>query len=96
MGLRNAFEEVSTEQTLARLAHVLGTLSHTLSVLSPDAFGRLRVNPEGTSVAASGTVAISSVTANGLVGPTTIQASYDQYGQMMIGASQIRNQIGVS
>lgn len=102
MALHNLLGEVASEKTaeellseLATLSFVLSSLAHSLGALSPDTSGRLRVNVESGSVSVSAVTAMNGV---GTMAPLggTVNASYDQYGQMMQGPNSNRNQIEVS
>lgn len=89
MALQNLFGDIGLDATLQKISQYLEQIASTLGRTYPDSGGNMR------TVISSGTVTtVSSITNSVSVG--SFSASYDQYGQMMIGAEAIRSKITVA
>ena len=85
MALRNAFGGLALQETLAQIGVYASRIASSLGFMSYDTSGRLRV------ILADNASPISNM---GAAGGYNMQ--YDQYGQMMQGAMNLRARINVS
>lgn len=93
--LRNAFGKVSTESTLEYVKLLLSQLVSNLGKWYPNSSGQMPVTVASGVINTVTTVTtVSTVSNMGAIGG--YNANYDQYMQMLNGASIIRNRIETS
>lgn len=92
MALKNLFGDIGLEGTLQKIAQYLQQIAANIGRMYPDTSGRMRVNVETGALSSVATV----TTLSNQTMQSGYQTSYDQYAQLQMTASAVRNQIVVS